>query len=211
MASEPNDSIHRSPADTHIQSPVGVQFASAYDVGELLEGCRQYLLVIAEEELGNDLRAKAGASDLVQETFLEAQQGLDQFDGNSRDEFLAWLRQILLHRLAKLCRHYRRTQKRELSRECPAFESSQALLDDLYDSEATTPSGHAVRAEQAALVRQAVERLPADYRTVVVLRHRDRLKFSSIAARLDRSTDAVRMLWYRAISRLAQELEAYDR
>jgi RNA polymerase sigma-70 factor (ECF subfamily) len=85
------------------------------------------------------------------------------------------------------------------------------LLDFLYDSEATTPSGHAVQTEQSALVQQALDRLPSDYRTVVLLRHRDRLKFAEIAARLDRSTDSVRMLWCRAIDRLARELESYGR
>jgi RNA polymerase sigma-70 factor (ECF subfamily) len=210
MADEPNDSSNWSNAASSFQSPAGVPCASANEVGELIEGCRQYLLVIAEAELGNDLRVKAGASDLVQETFLEAQRAFDQFHGDSRDELLAWLRQILLHRLAKLGRCYRRTQKRELSRECQPLESSQALLNYLYDSEATTPSGHAAKTEQSAIVQQALDRLSPDYRTVVLLRHRDHLKFSEIAARLDRSADAVRMLWCRAINRLAQELEAYD-
>jgi RNA polymerase sigma-70 factor (ECF subfamily) len=178
-------------------------------MGDLLEGCRQYLLVIAEEELGDDLRAKAGASDLVQETFLEAQKALGEFHGTSREELLPWLRQILLHRLGKLERRYRGTQKRKVAREWQAYESSMAIMDCLYDSDATTPSRHAVQSEQAALVQQALDRLPADYRTVVLLRHRDRLTFPEIGSKLDRSADAVRMLWYRAIERLAQELEAY--
>jgi RNA polymerase sigma-70 factor (ECF subfamily) len=185
-------------------------FTSPEEFGELLEGCRQYLLVIAEDELGDDLRAKAGASDLVQETFLEAQKVCGDFHGDSRDELLAWLRQILLYRLAKLERRYRGTKKRKVAREWHAYESSQAFLDCLYDSDASTPSGHALRTEKTNVVQQALDRLPADYRTVVLLRHRDHLTFGQIAGRLDRSTDAARMLWCRAIDRLARELEAYD-
>jgi len=210
VTGEPNDSCKLSAAAQLSWPRITAQGASGDEFGALLEGCRQYLLVIAEQELGDDLQAKAGASDLVQETFLEAQKAAAQFHGTSRDELLPWLRQILLHRLAKLGRRYRGSQKRELSRECQPFESSAALLDFLYDSEATTPSGYAVQTEESRLLQQALDGLPSNYRTVILLRHRDRLKFSEIATRLDRSADAVRMLWCRAIERLAQEFEADD-
>jgi RNA polymerase sigma factor (sigma-70 family) len=65
-----------------------------------------------------------------------------------------------------------------------------------------------VRAEKVELVRRAIARLPTASRKVVLLRYRDRLKFSEIATKLGRSPDAVRMLWHRAIDRLANELEA---
>jgi RNA polymerase sigma-70 factor (ECF subfamily) len=41
-------------------------------LGRLLEGCRHYLLLMANQDTGPDLRAKVAPSDLVQETFLEA-------------------------------------------------------------------------------------------------------------------------------------------
>ena len=209
VSSIPNDQCKRPALALSVRPASAVQYESANEFGDLLEGCRQYLLVIAEDELGDDLLAKAGASDLVQETFLEAQKAVGQFHGASRDEMLAWLRQILLYRVAKLGRRYRRTRKRELSREWQPLDNSEALFDQLYDSEATSPSGLVARTEQTALVQQALDRLPADYRTVVLLRHRDHLKFAEIAAQLERSTDAVRMLWYRAINCLAKELEPH--
>jgi RNA polymerase sigma-70 factor (ECF subfamily) len=178
------------------------------DVGELLEGCRQYLELIAAAEAGGDLRAKMGVSDLVQETFLEAQKDLDQFEGASRGELLAWLRKVLLHRLSRLYAQYRGTEKRNLARERHAQKTSLNVLAQLFDSEQTSPSGHAVRSEKIELVRQAVNRLPAASRKVVLLRYRDRLTFPEIAAKLGRSPDAVRMLWHRAIDRLAGELQA---
>src|SRR5438445_4152014 len=42
-------------------------------LGRVLEACRRYLLFVARHELNEDLQAKGGASDLVQETFLEGQ------------------------------------------------------------------------------------------------------------------------------------------
>jgi RNA polymerase sigma-70 factor (ECF subfamily) len=149
-----------------------------------------------------------GVSDLVQETFLEAQKDIGRFRGASREERLAWLRRILLHRLSRLYGQYRRTEKRNLARELHPRQTSLNYLEQFLDSDQTSPSGHAVRAENVELVRQAITRLPAASRKVVVLRYRDRLTFSEIATKLGRSPDAVRMLWYRSIDRLADELEA---
>ena len=60
-------------------------------LGQVLELCRRYLLHIANSELDSHLQAKLGASDVVQETFLEAQRIFDRFEGNSPDELRAWL------------------------------------------------------------------------------------------------------------------------
>jgi len=42
-------------------------------LGQMLEGCRQYLLLVANEQFDPDLQDKLGPSDIVQETFLDAQ------------------------------------------------------------------------------------------------------------------------------------------
>jgi hypothetical protein len=57
-------------------------------LGQSLEACRRYLLAIADRQLDQDLQAKGGASDLVQETFLEAQRDFGQFHGPSPDELI---------------------------------------------------------------------------------------------------------------------------
>ena len=46
-----------------------------------MEACRLYLLSIADRRLDEDLRAKGGTSDLVQETFLEAQRDFGAVSG----------------------------------------------------------------------------------------------------------------------------------
>src|SRR6516165_4598279 len=83
-------------------------------LGQALEACRGYLHLLAQRELDPDLRAKGSASDLVQETFLEAQKDFGRFVGESEDELLAWLRQMLVHNLLNFTRRYRTTQKRKL-------------------------------------------------------------------------------------------------
>jgi DNA-directed RNA polymerase specialized sigma24 family protein len=51
-------------------------------LGQLLQGWRDYLLLLANQQLDSVLLAKGGASDLVQEAFLEAQQGVQQFQNS---------------------------------------------------------------------------------------------------------------------------------
>src|SRR5205809_917594 len=90
---------------------------SSEALGQALEGCRRYLLLVADRELEPDLRAKGGASDIVQETFLEAQRDFTQFHGNSEQELLAWLRRILLNNVGNFSRRYCGTDMRDVGRE----------------------------------------------------------------------------------------------
>ena len=69
--------------------------------------------------------AKGGASDLVQETFLEAQRDFPRFQGTSEAELLGWLRQMLLNNVANFTRHYRIT-KREVGREVAIQQDDSA-------------------------------------------------------------------------------------
>jgi RNA polymerase sigma-70 factor (ECF subfamily) len=174
---------------------------SSKALGQALEACRLYLLRIAEEELDPALRAKGGASDLVQETFLDAQRLFERFHGTSEAELLAWLRQLLLHNLGDFSRSYRGTGKRDLARE------GQSPGVDLSD-DGETPSAHVCQAEQSEALRQAVERLPESYRRVLTLRYEEDLPFEEIGRRLGLTDNAARKLWLRAVRRLQQELGA---
>ena len=73
-------------------------------------------------------------------------------------------------------------------------------------SHVPSPSEAASRREQAVLLADAVDRLPADYREAFVLRTLEHVPFEEIAARMGRSTGAVRMLWARAVKKLNQML-----
>lgn len=181
---------------------------SALALGQLLNGCRQYLLLVANEELESDLKAKGGASDLVQETFLEAHQAFGRFQGSSERELLAWLRQILLHNLANFRRRFRGTGQRQLDREVSLDDADhlRGLLEAVGDS----PSSAAVRREEVEGLHRAIERLPEHYRQVILLRHRDQRSFEEIGMAMDRSTDAARMLWWRAFECLSAELNPED-
>lgn len=179
-------------------------------LGQLLDACRAYLLLIANRELDPDLRAKGGASDLVQETFLEAQQNFGRFRGESEDELLAWLRSILLANVSNFDRRYRRTAKRDLACELPLDESGRngTGASRPVEDDAPSPSWQAVRREEFEAVERAIQRLPKDYACVVTLVNREHRSFAEAARLMNRSEDATRRLWSRAIERLAHELDS---
>jgi RNA polymerase sigma-70 factor (ECF subfamily) len=175
-------------------------------LGRVLDQCRRYLLKVARESLGPALRAKGGASDLVQDTFLEAQRLFPRFAGDSHAQLRAWLRCLLLHKAAKLGRRYQTTRKRQLSRELSLGRAGQAAPAGQLAARAPTPSVQVMADEQLQRLRDTIARLPDDHRQVMALRYHEGLSFEEVGRRLGRSADAARMLWVRAVERLKHEL-----
>jgi RNA polymerase sigma-70 factor (ECF subfamily) len=180
---------------------------SSEALGQALEVCRRYLLHIAQQQLDPDLRAKGGASDLVQWTFLEAQRDFAHFQGDSNTEWKAWLRRLLIDNLANFTRHYRGTAKRQVGREVAldAGSSGDSPGAGLYAATAS-PSAAAMAHERAAALQRALAKLPEDYRQVITLRQLEERSFEEIGPLMHRSPDAARKLWTRAIDCLRQEL-----
>jgi RNA polymerase sigma-70 factor (ECF subfamily) len=178
--------------------------------GRILEAYRSYLTLLARVQLGRDLRAKVDPSDLVQEAFLEAHRDFGQFQGQTEAELLAWLRRVLATSLADQARRYRGTRRRDprLERRLAADldRSSQALEHGLV-APGSSPSTRAQRGEEARRLAEALERLPADYRDVLLLRHVQGLTFPEIARRLGRTLDGVKNVWLRGLGRLRRSLE----
>jgi RNA polymerase sigma-70 factor (ECF subfamily) len=181
----------------------------AATLGRLLEMYRRYLALLARVQIGQRLQGKVDASDVVQDTFLEAHKNFATFRGGSEGEFLRWLRQILAANMADLLRRYLGTQGRDirLEREIEnAFDQSSVLLDRGLVAPQSSPSQQAVRREQAVLLADALAQLPDDYREALVLRHLEGLSFPAVAARMGRSLDSVEKLWMRGLARLRQIL-----
>ncbi len=176
-------------------------------LGQLLEGFRQYLLLVANRQLPPDLRPKVGASDLVQETFLEAQRDFAQFHGLNEDELRAWLARILLNNLANVTRQYRATGMRQIGREVSLGEASLDELDSPGATRVESPDARVIAQDETNELERALEQLPEHYRQVILLRHREHQAFEAIGQRLGRSAEAARKLWARAVQQLQQILE----
>src|SRR3954470_20994094 len=86
---------------------------------QLFARCRAYLGLAARAHVETWLRAKVDASDLVQQTLLEAYRDFGHFRGQTEAEWLAWLRRILAHNAANFVRQYHGTAQRQARREVP--------------------------------------------------------------------------------------------
>ena len=90
-------------ASSVLRSSLAAARAGSRDgLGQALDQCREFLLEVARGAIGPSLRTKGGASDLVQDTFLEAQRRFGQFDGKSTNQLRAWLRSLLQIRLGQV-------------------------------------------------------------------------------------------------------------
>ncbi len=174
--------------------------------------CRSYLGIVARSQVETWLRRKVDASDLVQETMLEAYRDFDRFQGGSEQEWLAWLKRILAHNAADFVRRYHGTAKREAGREISFRDPDDSLARGAPEpaAEQSTPSREFLQIETELRVTAALAELPPDYQEVIVLRNLQRLPFNEIAERMNRSRPAVQMLWTRAIKKLQEVMGESD-
>jgi RNA polymerase sigma-70 factor (ECF subfamily) len=180
------------------------------DLGAVLETYRHYLLAVAAGELAHDLRAKAGPSDLVQQTFLEAHKQLDKFRGATEGELAAWLRKILLRHVARLHRSHKATDKRQASREVRLADLGDRLGAAELACPAPSPSRQLIVRERDQGLERALTQLPDLYRRVIQWRNYELLPFERIGQLLGRSENAARKLWMRALKDLQALLESPD-
>lgn len=171
---------------------------------QLLETSRNYLARLARVQIDRRLRGKVTPSDIVQETFVEAFRSLERFSGTSEQEWLAWLRRILAHRLAHAARHFLLARGRDVRLEQQwdqALDQSSQRIAAMASPQ-SSPSKHAMRLEEARLLAEVLSQLPAHYQEVIIARHLEQLSFPEVAARMGQTEAAVKKTWVRALAAL---------
>ena len=173
-----------------------------------LERFRSYLLLLARVRLDPMVRAKVGASDVVQQTLFEAHCDRAQFRGRTVGEQAAWLRQILARNLANVVRDLRR-DKRDVAREQglrATLDESASRLEAWLAVEQSSPSQRVERQERAVRLAEALTALPENQREAIVLRHWHGCSLLEISERLGCTTAAVTGLLHRGLRKLRQSL-----
>src|SRR6476659_3196527 len=134
----------------------GMAFLNSVNVSDLLQRaragdeaardrlfvvCRNYVSIAARAEVASWLKAKVDASDLVQQTLLEAHRGLANFRGTTEGEWLAWLKRILAHNAADFVRRYHGVEKRRAGREVRLYDGNDSAAPGLQlADDGETPS-----------------------------------------------------------------------
>lgn len=143
------------------------------------------------------------AEDGVQEVFVKVQRRIATFRGEAA--LSTWLYQVAVNAL----RDHRRKQarlKRPLPLQAPAADDFAEPAEQRLPSGGATPAEEAARAERRALVREALDRLPARFRDVLVLRELEGWSYRDIARVLGLAQGTVESRIFRARVRLAAEL-----
>ena len=176
---------------------------------QTLDQFRSYLYLMARAHLGPRMQQQVDASDLVQQTLMDAYARRGQFRGESDAERGAWLRQILAHNLKDALRHHHRA-KRDISRQ----QSLEVGIDESFgraqswlEAKQSTPSQHAAKNEDLLRLADALTALPDIQRDAVILRHLQGMPLAEVATELDRSETAVAGLVYRGLKKLHDLLD----
>jgi len=172
--------------------------------GSQVERFREYLCVLARAHVHPRHASRIEASDLVQQTLLEACQKQNQFRGQSDAELAAWLKQMLAHNLADALRgreRAKRDARRERSLEM-TIEDSFSRADDWLAAKQSSPSQQAIRIEELLRLADGLAQLPDDQRESLVLHHLQGWSLAQIAKHLGRSESAVTGLLRRGMKKL---------
>lgn len=174
-------------------------------LNELIGTWQTYLFHVAECELPQEMRQKVGVSDLVQNACLDIHQRFQDFQGETTAEWQVWLRRMLIHDVQDSRRKFLDAEKRDVRRERPLATDSGVQIDPC--DRAVSPRASLIAQEESTALRNALVALPEEYRMVLRLRNWECLSFAELGQRMDRSEEAARKLWSRAVLRLESELE----
>jgi RNA polymerase sigma-70 factor (ECF subfamily) len=179
-------------------------------LGQLLEAFRPELERLARHQLDGRVALRVAASDVIQQTFLEAYRCFRQFQGASEGEWAAWLHRILDNQVAGAVRDHALLKKRDVRKERPMDDSggSQAGLKESLDAGHSSPSRRAIRGEEELRLLAALATLPPDQREAVRLRHLENRPLAEIAHRLNRTPNATASLIKRGLQALRKALHA---
>jgi RNA polymerase sigma-70 factor, ECF subfamily len=145
-------------------------------------------------------RNEDDARDVVQSAYLSAFRALHDFKGDA--QLSTWLHRIVVNTALMKLRTRRRKPEESIDTLLPAFQEDGHHVEQF--AEWSTPADRLLeRAETRATVQACIERLPDNYREVVMLRDIEELSTQEVAAMLGTTPTAVKVRLHRARQALA--------
>ena len=172
------------------------------------ERYRGYLRVLAKSQMARHLLPKLDASDLAQETLMEAHQARERPPTSDSAQVAAWLRRILANNIANAHRDLYR-DRRDVRRERrlhAAVDESSVRLEHFLAARGPSPSSQALELERMGQLADALDSLPEAQRQAVMLRHFRGLALEEIATILGRTPGATAGLVHRGLKKLRERL-----
>jgi RNA polymerase sigma-70 factor (ECF subfamily) len=188
---------HTTTADAELAARIlaGDEAASA----ELVRRHGGRMLAVARRFL----RTEADAADAIQDAFLSAFRGLDRYTGDAA--LGTWLHRIVVNACLMKLRARARRPAVSLDALLPVFDATGHHVKPVRPWDG--PASALDRAEVRSQVRACIDRLPDDYRTVLLLRDIEELDTAETATRLGIAPGAVKTRLHRARQALRTLLE----
>ena len=179
---------------------------------DVAETFRQRLRNLAASALPAEVACRADASDVVQQSFAEANESFTSFRGNSLPELLDWLAAIVSNNVTDAIRQHVLAKRRTVKAEHRLDDSSQigAEWHRICAADQTPPSAIVARNESHERLHAALELLPARQRAAVRLRHFEGRPLATIASELKCTRQAAAATIARGLRRLREALQDKD-
>ena len=169
-------------------------------LNELMTRWQQPLVAFIYRYIGRE----AEALDLAQETFVRVYATRRRY--TVRGKFSTWLFAIA----ANLCRNHLRWQRRRGESVPETSDMEDAEFAERIQSLDDSPDQAAIRSESISLIKVAIDKLPHDLKTVILLYEYQSLSYGEISSVLGCSVKAVEMKLYRARHLLRERLLRRD-
>jgi RNA polymerase sigma-70 factor (ECF subfamily) len=172
------------------------------ELAALFSRVRPHIRQLIENRLDKRLLARVDASDIVQETFVRANQSLEAYLACPKMDPVTWLRLIGKHLVAEVHRHHfraKRTPDRELKSE---GDYSNDFLTEYLATSILSLSSVLDRQDLILRIRSTLEQLPPADREIIEMRHVDELTLHESADILGITLEAAKKRYQRALSRI---------
>jgi RNA polymerase sigma-70 factor (ECF subfamily) len=177
-------------------------------LAELFNHYRSRLKQMVQFRMDQHLAARIDASDVLQEVYLDVAGQIENYLQEPKVCFYVWLRGLTWERLLKLQRRHGGAKCRAVGRERPLPVEASSLLAAKVVAAGSSPSSSLRRKELGQRLQDALAKLGADDREVILMRDFEDMSNGEVAEALGLSASAATMRYGRALVRLKKMLEA---
>lgn len=147
------------------------------------------------------VRNKEETEDLVQEAFMKAFKALPSF--NEEYAFSTWLYKIAVNN----CIDHMRKKKLQTYSINKPVQSKDGELDREFPDTSMSPDKSILSEERAGIIETAIDELPENYKTAIILRHSEEKSYEEISQILNIPLGTVKARIFRAREMLKKKLK----